>query len=320
MKAYIKIADTKQLTHDEWLEVRKQGIGGSEAGAVLGLNPYSSAYSVYHEKLSLVAPFEGNAKTRLGTDLEEYVAKRFCEIMAERGEPKKVKRVNAVLRSVEYPFMIADVDRMLVGENVGLECKTTTNNDNYDFDAGEYPTYWYCQVQHYMAVMEAEKWYICVLDLSSGRVSIIEVKRNEGDIESLIEGERKFWEENIQNRICPAPNGSERCEDIIKEKYPQADEELPTVDLMAYEGQMSRLTKVKERISELDAEKSKIEQTLKEALGEAPRGEYGLYTVTFKNSISQRLDSKKLKAERPEIYDEYARESTTRRFLFTVKK
>ena len=133
MKPYIKLADTRKLTHEEWLEYRKRGIGGSDAAAVLGLNPYTSAYAVYHEKLSLAEPFEGNDKTRLGSDLEEYVAKRFTEIMSERGTPLKVHRLNAILRSRDHPFMLADVDRMIVGENVGLECKTTSNNDNYDF-------------------------------------------------------------------------------------------------------------------------------------------------------------------------------------------
>lgn len=212
MKPYIKLADTRKLTHEEWLEYRKRGIGGSDAAAVLGLNPYTSAYAVYHEKLSLAEPFEGNDKTRLGSDLEEYVAKRFTEIMSERGTPLKVHRLNAILRSRDHPFMLADVDRMIVGENVGLECKTTSNNDNYDFEAGEYPLYWRCQILHYMSVTGAKRWYLCVLDLYSGRVSVIEVVRDEADIEALIAGERRFWKENIEKRVCPSPGrvGSKR--------------------------------------------------------------------------------------------------------------
>lgn len=315
MKPYIKIADTKKLTHEEWLEIRKQGIGGSEAAAVVGLNPYQSAYAVWHEKKSLAEPFEGNDKTRLGSDLESYVAKRFEE---ETG--KKVKRLNAVLRSTKYPFMIADVDRIIVGENSGLECKTTTNSDRYDFSAGEYPLYWRCQVLHYMAVTGAKKWYISVLDLSNARLSVIPVEWDETDATALITGEKCFWVDKIEKNVCPAPDGSEACERIIQEKYPQADESLPSVDLMAYEREMSQLSRVKAELAELDKEKESLEQKLKEALGEAARGEYGLYTVSYKNTTTTRLDGKKLKTEQPEIYERYARESTSRRFLFTVKK
>lgn len=320
MKPYIKIADTKKLSHEEWLEMRKTGIGGSEAAAVLGLNPYTSAYGLYHEKLSLAAPFEGNDKTRLGTDLEEYVAKRFAEIMSERGMPLKVNRLNAILRSRENPFMVADVDRMIVGENVGLECKTTTNNDNYDFESGEYPLYWRCQILHYMAVTGAKHWYLCVLDLSCGRVSVIEIERDEGDIAALVEGERNFWENHIQKRICPSPDGSKRNEEILKTKYPSADENLPTVDLIGYEKELSELTELKAKIKALETQEAAAEQIIKEAIGSAARGEYGAYTVSYKSTVSMKLDIKALKTELPELYGRYAKPSEGRRFLLTVKK
>ena len=314
-KIYTKIADTKKISHEEWIELRKSGIGGSDAGAVIGLNPYSSAYSVYHEKLGLVEPFEGNDKTRLGTDLEEYVAKRFEEITG-----KKVRRLNAMLRSVSRPYMIADVDRVIVGEDEGLECKTTSNNENYKFDEGEYPSYWACQCYHYLSVMGYKRWHLVVLDLFSARVSVITIERNESEIKALEEIEKTFWEENIQKKVCPTPNGSERCDDIIAEKYPEADDDAPTLDLMGYSKELARLAEIKEQIKPLEAEKSAIEQTIKEALGTSSTGEYGLYKVSFKNSVSTRLDTKKLKLEQPQIYAAYASESSSRRFLFTVKK
>lgn len=314
-KMYQKIADTKKISHEEWIELRKSGIGGSDAGAVVGLNPYSSPYSVYHEKLGLIEAFEGNDKTRLGTDLEEYVAKRFEEITG-----KKVRRLNAMLRSVERPYMIADVDRVIVGEDEGLECKTTSNNEGYKFDEGEYPAYWACQCYHYLSVMGYKRWHLCVLDLFSGKVSVITIERNESEIKALEEIEKTFWEENIKKKVCPAPNGSERCDDIIAEKYPEADDDAPTLDLMGYSKELARLAEIKEQIKPLEAEKSAIEQTIKEALGTSATGEYGLYKVSFKNSVSTRLDTKKLKLEQPQIYAAYASESSSRRFLFTVKK
>ena len=314
-KIYTKIADTKKISHEEWIELRKSGIGGSDAGAVVGLNPYSSPYSVYHEKLGLVEAFEGNDKTRLGTDLEEYVAKRF-----EERTGKKVRRLNAMLRSVERPYMIADVDRVIVGADEGVECKVTSNNENYKFDEGEYPSYWACQCYHYLSVMGYKRWHLVVLDLFSAKVSVITIERDESEIKALEEIEKTFWEEHVQKKICPAPNGSERCDDIIAEKYPEADDNAPAVDLMGYGKEMERLEIIKGEIKILEGEKSAIEQTLKEALGTSSTGEYGLYKVSFKNSVSTRLDTKKLKLEQPQIYAAYASESSSRRFLFTVKK
>ena len=314
-KKYVKIADTRKISKEEWIELRKTGIGGSDAGAVVGLNPYASAYSVYHEKKSLVEPFEGNDKTRLGSDLEEYVAKRF-----EEATGKKVRRMNAVLRSIERPYMIADVDRMIVGEDAGLECKTTANFDGYKFEEGEYPAQWACQCYHYLSVTGAKRWDICVLDLTSGKVSIIQIERNQSEITALEDMEGAFWTEYIEKDICPAPNGSERCDDIIAEKYPEADDDAPTLDPMGYSKELERLAEVKAQIKPLEDEKKALEQALKEALGVASTGEYGLYKVTYKNSTSTRLDTAKLKAEMPNIYAAYANESTSRRFLFTVSK
>lgn len=314
-KTYIKIADRRQISDEQWRELRRTGIGGSDAGAVVGLNPYDSPYTIYHEKLGLVAGFEGNDKTRLGNDLEEYVAKRF-----EEKTGKKVRRLNAVLRSVEFPYMIGDVDRMVVGEDAGLECKTTANYDNYDFENGEYPAYWACQCYHYMSVMGAKMWYLCVLDLMSGKVSVITISRNESEITALREMECKFWHEHIEKKVCPNPNGSDKCDDVIAEKYPMADEDAPTLDLMGYSRELERLAALKEQIKPLEDEKKALEQSLKEALGTSSVGEYGLYKVSYKNTTSMRLDTAKLKAEQPQIYEAYANKSTSRRFLFTVSK
>lgn len=314
-KTYEKIADLKEISREEWLELRKSGIGGSDAGAVAGLNPYSSAYSVYHEKLGLVDSFEGSDKTRLGNDLEAYVAKRF-----EEATGKRVRRLNAMLRSIEYPYMIADIDREVVGEDAGVECKVTSNYDGYKFEEEEYPAYWACQCHHYMAVKGAKLWYLVVLDLSNGKLHIITIERDEGEINALIEIEGSFWKEYIEKQVCPAPNGSEKCDDIIAEKYPTADDDAPAVDLMGYGKEMARLEQIKAEIKPLEEEKAAIEQTLKEALGVASTGEYQQYKVSYKNTTSTRLDTKRLKAEQPQIYAAYASETSSRRFLFTVKK
>ena len=314
-KCYEKIADLKAISKEEWLELRKGGIGGSEAGAIVGLNPYSSAYSVYHEKLGLVESFEGNDKTRLGSDLEEYVAKRF-----EEATGKRVRRLNAMLRSTEYPYMIADIDREVIGEDAGLECKATSNFDGYKFDDGEYPAYWVCQCHHYMAVKGSKRWYLCVLDLSSGKLHVHTVERDEEEISALALLEGSFWRENVEKQVCPLPNGSEVCDSILAEKYPMANENMPSIDLMGYCNELERLAEIKAKIKPLEEEKAQLEQQLKEALGEAPSGEYEQYKISYKNQTSTRLDTKRLKQEMPEIYEQYANESTSRRFLFSVKK
>ncbi len=109
---------TLNMTHEEWLQRRKTGIGGSDAGAICGLNPYVSPMGVYLDKISTETTDLDNEAMRQGRDLEEYVARRFMEATG-----LKVRRSNMMYRNSRYPFMLADVDRFIVGEDAGLECK-----------------------------------------------------------------------------------------------------------------------------------------------------------------------------------------------------
>lgn len=99
-------------SHEEWLKIRKGYIGGSDAGAIIGLNPYNSAFSVWAEKTGQVPEFEGNISTRVGTYLEDLVAKLFAE---ETG--KQVQRLNFTLVNPDYPWACANIDREIIGED-----------------------------------------------------------------------------------------------------------------------------------------------------------------------------------------------------------
>ena len=158
-KPYVSTG-VKYLSPEWETERHKLGIGGSEAAAIAGLNPYSSAFTVYWDKLGKSEPIEISEAMRQGSDLEEYVAKRFCEATG-----KKVRKCEYMLQSAEHPFMIADVDRFVVGENAILECKTSRNASNYSYeDANNIPAYQLVQCLHYMSVVGAEKAYRKAVD------------------------------------------------------------------------------------------------------------------------------------------------------------
>ena len=111
-----RLVSTSGMDHATWLEYRKKGIGGSDAGSICGLNPYATAISVYQDKTQEeVTEKADNESMRQGRDLEEYVARRFME---ETG--KKVRRANSIFYMEENPFMLANVDRLIVGENCEL--------------------------------------------------------------------------------------------------------------------------------------------------------------------------------------------------------
>ena len=159
---YVKIP-TGKMDRREWLALRKSGIGGSDAGAVCGLNPYSSPMNVYRDKTCETAEDkEDKEAVRQGHDLEDYVAQRFMEATG-----LKVRRSNYMYRSIEHPFMIADIDRVVVGEDAGLECKTVSAYGEDKWKDGKIPFHYVMQCFHYMAVTGKRAWYIAVAILGS---------------------------------------------------------------------------------------------------------------------------------------------------------
>lgn len=153
-----KLVSTLNLDKKEWLKYRKGGIGGSDAGAICGLNPYRTAIQVYSDKRTDEIEEFDNEAMREGRDLEEYVARRFMETTG-----KKVRRANAMFYDEENPFMFADVDRMIVGENAGLECKTASPFSADKWEDDKIPLSYQIQCYHYMSVMNADRWYVAVL-------------------------------------------------------------------------------------------------------------------------------------------------------------
>ena len=211
-----KIADTKKISHEEWLALRKKSIGGSDAGACVGMNQYSSLITLYADKKGLSKDKETSEAMRLGTDLEAYVAERFCE-----KEGKKVRNDFFMYADDEYDFLTANVDRRVVGENAGLECKTMGSFNGYNLEAGEIPSHYFCQVQHYMSVMNFDYMYLAILVLQRG-LYVIKIDRDEKFIKELREAEIHFWTHYIEKDIMPEPDGSDASLDTIKELYPDA--------------------------------------------------------------------------------------------------
>lgn len=313
---YEKWIDRKKITLEQWREFRRQGIGGSDAPSIAGQNPYGSKFTVYFDKIGELPEKEDSEIMRLGRDLEDYVAQRFTEKTG-----KKVKNNHYMLRSKEYPFMLADLDRMVIGENAVLECKTTRNFDKYDYANQEFDARYYTQCLHYMAVCGFNRAYLAILEFGVG-FYIITIERSEAieqDIQALIQLEKQFWEENVKEKIPPAPTGIENDSKLIATVY-QANEELPMVDLTPLDKQLEEIIALKAQKSLLESEIAERENSVKTTLAEATRGETEHFKVSWKQSTSNRFDSATLKKEMPKVYNKYITQTTSRRFLLSEKK
>lgn len=198
---------------EKWLAVRNQGIGGSDASVIMGLNPYKSAYQLWLEKRGIAEPEDltGNPYIYWGHKNEANIADWFQE---ETG--KKIRRLGTI-QNRKKPFMIANVDRMVTGEDAGLEIKTAGVSQYKKWKDDEIPDSYYCQCLHYMAVTGADYWYIAVL-LGGNDAKWKKIERNEEDIRALIDEETKFWEMVETNRP-PEIDATVSCANALKMKY-----------------------------------------------------------------------------------------------------
>lgn len=303
----LQLVSTANLSREQWLEERRKGIGGSDAAAVAGLSPWKSPVEVWLEKTGQVEPEEPGEAAYWGTVLEDVVAQEFSKRTGF-----KVRRRNAILKHPQYEWMIANVDRMLVGSSEGLECKTTSAFQAKEWEGDEIPAQYIVQVQHYMAVTGAKAWWLAVL-IGGQKFIHKRIERDDELIQQLIEIERDFWENHVVPGIPPELDGSSASTELVKRMYPRAT--LSKIDLPSKAKELiEELEALEEELKPLEERKDEIKNKLKQMLGEHEEGRIGNTVVVWKNIESKRIDTNRLKQEKPEIYEQYLKVSSYRKF------
>ena len=306
------ITKVKTSNHEEWKALRSKYIGGSDAAAVIGLNPFSSPYALWAEKTGRVPGFDGNLATEVGTYLEDFVAKLF-----ERETGKKVRRVNQSFFNSDYPWAIANIDRDIVGEDAGLEIKTTSELNLKSFKGGEYPANYYCQAVHYMAVTGKQRWYLAVL-IGNKDFRIFTIERDEAEIAALMTAEKDFWN-LVETDTAPEPDGTAATTDTIKTIYPNSDDIV--VDLYGHSSDLDRYLALNQQIKELEQQRDEAANKVKAFMGEAGKGECEKYRVSWASSSRRTFDAKRFAADNADIdLSDYYKVSSTRAFRVTENK
>ena len=287
---------------DAWLDARKKGVGGSDASVIVGLNKWKSPFTLWLEKTGQSEPesLEDNEYVYWGNVLEETVAREFCK----RTE-KKVRRCGR-LQHEEIPFLLASVDRLVVGENSGLECKTANGFAAREWEGDNIPDAYYVQCQHYMLVTGAERWYIAAL-IGGNRFVMQTIERNEEEIKALLQAETEFWRKVTEEEM-PDVDGSDDCTQALAEKFKGG---LPAIELPSSADNI--FAEIDTLTETADSIKSQIEEKkneLRMLLGDAEAGTTASgRRVTWKTQAGRTtIDSKRLKAERPDVWQQYSKQ------------
>lgn len=306
------ITKVKTANHEEWKDLRSRYIGGSDAAAVVGLNAYSSQYSLWAEKTGRIPGFEGNLATEVGTFLEEFVAQKFAK---ETG--KKVRKCNLSIFNSDYPWAIANIDREIVGEDAGLEIKTTSELNLKKFKCGEYPANYYAQMVHYLAITGKKRWYLAVL-IGNKEFKWFTLERDEDEIAALMAAEKDFWR-LVETDTQPVADGTEATSKAIRSLFPASRADV--ADLYVYRAELARYLALAAQIKELEQYRDEAANIVKAYMGDAERGECDGFKVSWKSNTRQTFDSKRFAEENPDIdLSDYYKETNARTFRVTEQK
>ena len=320
---------TAGMSREAWLAERKLALGGSDMGAILGLNAYRSAVNVWADKLGLIEGTEDNEAMRIGRDLEGYVASRFSESSGLR-----VQAYNYLLRD-HANHLSANIDRRVLGEPAGLECKTASALSEGKYRGGSYPESYYAQCVTYLAVTGWTRWYLCAVVLGRGvyiyMMTTIEddtcpewcesmVYVSPDELQAVRDAAKDWWEAYIIPRQMPPTDGSASTTATLGNLY-QAADDPDKADLSNMVPDVAAYLALKAQARELDTQADAIKQALMATMGNRSKAICPGYSISWASQTRTTLDRKALEREHPEIdMTKYLKTSTSRTFRCSQKE
>lgn len=317
-------------SHDEWMEVRSKGIGSSEIGTIIGLNPYETPYQLWRRKTNQDPPKEENEAMLLGHLLEDAVAQRWA--IATGREIVKASADEWIYVHPEYDFFRASPDRIYYEQGDKhneenkriLECKTTV----LDVDEDNIPQTWFCQVQWLMFVTGYKRASLAWLKLNTRTFGYKDIAYDEGFCEWMAQQGDIFWNVYVQGGEEPP---FVNVKDVLLKYSRHVDGK--TIDAsetcVQVEGEdmqlidaIRNMKAIKDSIAELEQQKEAYEIAIKtvmsdaEAITHVQAGKV-VNLVTWRAAKdSVKFDAKAFQKEHPEEAQAYMRSvAGSRRFL-----
>lgn len=303
----LRIVDTRTIKRADWLEVRKQGIGGSDAAAAVGLSPYKSQLELWLEKtgrdggLKKPDPTDTTEPVYWGNLLEPIVAASYTQQTGRR-----VRKLNAVLQHPQFPFMLANLDREVIGDPGVqiLECKTAGEFGARLWREGV-PEHVQLQVQHQLAVTGKEAADVAVL-ICGQKLEVHRIKRDGDLISRLITQEATFWE-HVESDTPPPADGSDSADRALRCLYPGNATTVDFSDDRRLSSTFADLVSLRAAIEACEKQAEQMKQTLIQAMGDASVAQFETGRISFKRSKDgNAVDVARLLSDHPELTIRYA--------------
>jgi putative phage-type endonuclease len=314
----LRLVRTTDLSREDWLNVRKAGIGSSDAAVAVGLSPYKAPLELWMEKtqrdagLPKIDPNDDTSPMYWGTLLEHIVAAQYTKRTGNR-----VRKINAVLQHPQHPWMLANLDREVVGSSDVqiLECKTAGYHGARQWDDGV-PEYVQLQVMHQLAVTGKQAADVAVL-VCGQELRVHRVVRDEKVIAQLIELEARFWDD-VRRDVPPPADGSESSDQALRALFPC--DSGASLDLSAdlqMSATFSDLVAVRQVLVAHAQTEAQLKQAIQQRMGDASRAVFEQGAISWKRSKeTQVLDVDRLASDHADLLKSYyVPRAGSRRFL-----
>lgn len=306
---------SQQEDESEWLSVRTKGIGGSDVGAICGVSPFSSARQIYFNK---TGQFEDALKPgaaavermHFGHLLEPIVADEFAkrELTADKGrEGWTLTELGATVCLKGNTWMRANVDRLILNETgkaVGiLECKTTSEYNNDEWESGDILLSYVYQLNWYMYILDIQ-WGAFACLVGGNKFYSYEVYRNDELLRDVIlPAAENFWFNNVLALKEPELQAVDTV--FANDKYSEVEKNS---EVMLEDEESDNLAAVivecKAKIKELETTMEEAQNRLKDRIKDKEIAYCRNHTIKWSPRSQTRVDTTLLKTTFPEVYEQ----------------
>lgn len=315
----------------EWLALRLDGLGGSDAGAVLGVNKYQSPYSLWSEKTRRSESTEAGSAAKWGKRLEDVVLAAYAE-----DHNKAVVKWDVILWSNDPDkyFMFASIDGLEVEPSeefpvgtvtvwrelypppgvIGIVESKTSGMDSpgtaYLWDGGAIPMSYEAQTYHYGIVTGIHRIVFAAL-LPPNGLQVREVEWSEKLAEDLVVIESEFWNNYVLMDFPPPIDGSKATKEAQESRWPASKPEKRVEGGAALAALWPQYVELSRMEKEIEKSKGEVRAKVLEIVGDAEVATVdGVPVLTYKSSADGvAFDKDAFQKAHPDLYAQFLKKT-----------
>lgn len=285
---------------------RRNRIGGSEIGAVVGCHPYQDAHALWVFKRGLAEPFEPNIRMKMGIALEPGILKLYSDETGYSLTPG-----GHMCHHLTIPYMVFSPDALVQGERRGVDAKLVAWDQRHHWgeDEDHIPPHIQLQCHWYMIAMDYEFWDLAVVfpGLEFRRYT---VERDPVFHEWILEKAEEFWRRYLIGTEEPAFGASEASRHYLQQRFPRniAPLRSATPEEVA---KLEEFGELRAAAKSIDNAKKALQRELEKAIGDADGLTWGRGKMTWKRTKDsqyvhwQALSADLLRNESAEVKTHY---------------